>query len=301
MVRQTLIAPSLVMERTLQTPLFSGKADFNSTIFSGELFFEEIYCIGNAYLQFDNTKFSKVFPTHFKNIRFIATIENEEFKPRESENTPTIAFNRVIFTSQIVFLSCDFNYIQLTDCELTKATIGNCDFPRKQKIFRMPIGSNRILLGNEVFTIQMQKQIEEKNVSERKDKEAAIRKLNENKKEHEPEIKPEPLLKKKKKRRLKYEHYNMMAVTYRQLKTNRADNKDWATAGDAYRSEMVMRRKAIVQEMILYKKPFLVINLLIIWSHDIKAYHAHCCGCLLYGFYLVTGIIYMTAVLNGLL
>jgi len=36
---------------------------------------------------------------------------------------------------------------------------------------------------------------------------------------------------------------------YRQLKRNRMDSKDWTDAGDAYRSEMVMKRKLLRQEI----------------------------------------------------
>lgn len=254
---------------------FSDQANFLITIFNNELFFEDIYCIDAANLQFNNTKFPKEHPAHFKNIRFVPTAEivpsksEGETKKNKVKQIPVVAFNRVIFTSQIIFLSCDFTYMQFTDCELTQATIGNCDFPRKQKMFHMPIGSNRILLGNEVFTESVYKQVKEQNESEIKETQEVIDNINENKKEHEPKIKPEPPLKIKNKQELKYEHYNMMAVTYRQLKTNRANNKDWANAGDAYRSEMIMRRKAIVHEIVLHIKPFLLVNLLIIWLHDI--------------------------------
>ncbi|OIQ19307.1 MAG: hypothetical protein BM557_06270 [Flavobacterium sp. MedPE-SWcel] len=267
---------------------FSDTADFRGATFSGELFFEGIYCIGNANLQFNNTKFPKEQIAHFKNIRFVPTTKEEvkkvdseteekvkpaNTKSKPTENIPTIAFNRVIFTSQIIFLNCDFTYIQFTDCELTKATIGNCNFSRKQKMFRMPIGSNRILLGNEVFTKSVYKQVKEQNESEKNDTEEVINELNKNKKERELKIKPKPALKEKKKQELKqelkYEHYNMMAVTYRQLKTNRANNKDWATAGDAYRSEMVMRKQIIWHEIIHNWKILLIFNWLIIWLHDI--------------------------------
>lgn len=47
----------------------------------------------------------------------------------------------------------------------------------------------------------------------------------------------------------KVSNYKDLARAYRQIKVNQMNAKDWANAGDAYRSEMVMKKKLIEQEI----------------------------------------------------
>ena len=251
---------SFVSEANFWKISFVGEANFWETSYKSELFFEDVYCIDNASLIFNNTKFTKEYPTHFKNIHFIPTKEGD----------PVVIFYRISFDEQVIFLNCDLTYMQFIDCELTQATIGNCDFPRKErrKFLGISVSSNRIQMGNEEFINSMLEQLKQFNAEEKEAIENAIDKLNENR-DDEQKIKPEPPLVKKNGKVLKLEYYKMMAVTYRQLKTNRANNKDWATAGDAYRSEMIMRRKIVWYEIINNGKIIMVFNWLIIWAHDI--------------------------------
>lgn len=57
--------------------------------------------------------------------------------------------------------------------------------------------------------------------------------------------------------------YTDLSNTYRQLKKNRMDAKDWINAGDAYRSEMVMTRRLIWYEFL--GSPIMKFHLFINW------------------------------------
>jgi len=57
-----------------------------------------------------------------------------------------------------------------------------------------------------------------------------------------------------------------LSNTYRQLKRSFMESKDWTTAGDAYRSEMVIKRKATWKQ--IRKNPRKIINWCIMMLHD---------------------------------
>jgi len=59
-------------------------------------------------------------------------------------------------------------------------------------------------------------------------------------------------------------NYEGYSTTYRQLKKNFADKRDWENAGDAYRSEMIMKRKALfhkIKKGDILKLPQLIVML----------------------------------------
>lgn len=60
----------------------------------------------------------------------------------------------------------------------------------------------------------------------------------------------------------KIDHYSLMGEVYRQLKKNLIEAKNWAEAGDAYRSEMTMRRRVLFRQ---WKKNPLNFSVLFNW------------------------------------
>ncbi|GLB53051.1 hypothetical protein NBRC110019_20910 [Neptunitalea chrysea] len=255
---------------------FSGNTYFTRTSFKGKLFFTAIYCVAEGFLHFYDTDFSEEHISSFKNLHL--------FTPTKP-HTPRIRFEQVMCTEKMVFLNVAFDHIQFVDCELTHIKIGNCTFPKEDT-------NNRLLLSNECITETSLKDYKKSDEEDAARQTERLKEIEQQLAEQQDILKQQPSVTQKEldalqtkleavikatkeipeekgEQALKLAHYKMMEVTYRQLKTNRIINKDWATAGDAYRSEMVMRRKAIWYKFIEnpWRKCWLLINLLIVRIH----------------------------------
>ncbi|BFP39503.1 hypothetical protein FGF1_03480 [Flavobacteriaceae bacterium GF1] len=55
-------------------------------------------------------------------------------------------------------------------------------------------------------------------------------------------------------------YYELVGETYRQIKKNQKDSQNWAQAGDAYRSEMVMMQKVFWLKFLTKKNPVYLFN-----------------------------------------
>ncbi|MEM8999106.1 MAG: pentapeptide repeat-containing protein [Bacteroidota bacterium] len=232
---------------------FTGDTDFHSTNFTQELFFDTLYCLKGATILFFNTKFSRTKQAYFKNLHIEGSLR----------------FEQLMFSKGVTFLNCNFAQVLFVKSDITNATVSNCTFPQKK-------WNPRIVLANESATTTVLEALKEtkehylEGVASAKSRYQG--KLIWEAKKTEPNAleikKPITLWKKESKklifatpdktsnRSLKREHYEMMAETYRQLKTNQKNNNNWAMAGDAYRSEMVMRKKSIWQQFLTTPKKF---------------------------------------------
>ena len=221
---------------------FTQEADFLNCTFEGELFFIGIYSSGQALLNFISTKFSKGHLTLFKDWKLGELQEKENDKSLDQEgakkskkDNPSPVRNPGY---HIQFKEVIFNdHVEFLDCDFSMVAFEKCDLVEaKFSNCEFPKKKFRTHFVNERYLKPEDDEIEKKN-SKRK-------------------------------------HFEMIGEVYRQLKTNMIDDKYWQEAGDAYRAEMVIRRKVLKYQWLENPQRISILfNWLINIFHDrISAY-----------------------------
>jgi len=136
---------------------------------------------------------------------------------REIEIESRMNFQNIIFTKTFYFENCNLTKVQIKYCNLSEVNFTNITFAKWNKrtvLLDDPFKINLLNLLKKALlkTIQLGKQ------STRKEKNDKT--------------------------------ITELYQTYRQLKRKFMDVKDWTEAGDAYRSEMFMKRKLVFYEFI---------------------------------------------------
>jgi len=213
---------------------------------------------------------------------------------------PTLIFEECLLTKQVIFLDFDFSLVQFKKTDLIDAKISNCVFGRGKRTNRVEFSNQKaskvILEAMQNDKIEILQRLKEQDFSNKESElraaetieltgesnpsgeekteieEGGQTQLENHSKNRETSFDKavKKLHHKGYKKHLKREHYEMMGETYRQLKTNQINAKNWAVAGDAYRSEMYMRRKVLHLDFLINpRKVHLLAALLVVTLHDL--------------------------------
>ncbi|MEO1054521.1 MAG: pentapeptide repeat-containing protein [Bacteroidota bacterium] len=231
---------------------FSGVADFNGAKFSGDVDFDRVHFSGKASFReakfshqarFDETKFSG--DANFNYAQFSGKVSFYQ-----TQFSGKVSFYKTRFSSFTAFFETVFeNRLTLSNISAygegnnnTAIAFDDTQFSNEHRSsFKKWDEDISIMFLDVVFPDKVQFQdCNFKNVSFLK---CDFVKVNFSHSHFNRNNKGRIIL-----RDDSHEDFDGLSNTYRQLKRNLMEAKDWANAGDAYRSEMVMTRRSIWQQ-----------------------------------------------------
>lgn len=252
-------------EARFNSATFSERVDFSSATFSDRAIFGLVSFIGVA--NFISAKFSK--RVDFNSLRFsgVAIFRSATF-------SGVANFTSATFSERVDFISVTFSEVSFEQTHFQKAIFIGTRFSFDHRtLFESWTVSERVEFEKVILPDKVQ--FQHCNMENVVFKSCDLVKVNFSNCDF-----------KIRRNRIvlgndKGEDHSDLANTYRQIKRNRMDAKNWTEAGDAYRSEMVMVRRKIQRSILTDKIRSwrnLVDKLALIFNLGVRALYEHGSG-----------------------